>query len=139
MTTLATIAPHFNMPIKEAARKLNICQTVLKKICRDYGIQRWPARRVLAIERQVGKLADAIEDEKATMDQGNPLQRKARPRPYYLFDACTRTIMSSLRCFRCFGVAPPPYVLSRILSSSSPRTDGKRSLRIKRSRQWDCA
>lgn len=77
MTDLVTISKYFHLSIKDASRELNICQTVLKKICRAHGISRWPARRVGALERQVEKLANVIKDEKTEADYGNPLQRQA--------------------------------------------------------------
>jgi len=40
------LAHHFHKPIDVAAKDLNICATVLKKICRRHGLLRWPSRKV---------------------------------------------------------------------------------------------
>ena len=40
---------YFHLPIEEAARRLNICPTVMKKICRKNGVLRWPYRKVLLL------------------------------------------------------------------------------------------
>mmetsp|Transcript_6850 Transcript_6850/g.17531 ORF Transcript_6850/g.17531 Transcript_6850/m.17531 type:complete len:160 (-) Transcript_6850:108-587(-) len=46
-TQIEAIAQHFHKPINVAARDMNICATVLKKICRRHGLDRWPSRKVL--------------------------------------------------------------------------------------------
>lgn len=43
---LPAIAACFDRPITEAARALGTCTTNLKKVCRAYGITRWPYRKV---------------------------------------------------------------------------------------------
>lgn len=43
------LAMHFHCPISTAANMLGIGTTALKKICRQYGIPRWPHRKVNAI------------------------------------------------------------------------------------------
>jgi hypothetical protein len=46
----------FHLPISEAAMKLGICTTVIKKICRGYGIPRWPQRKVTALQKRIESL-----------------------------------------------------------------------------------
>lgn len=41
----------FNMPSEEAARHLGIGLTVLKRICRQYGVPRWPFRKIKSLDR----------------------------------------------------------------------------------------
>ena len=40
------LSKYFQMPEKEVAKKLGMCLTSLKKICRQNGINRWPYRKV---------------------------------------------------------------------------------------------
>lgn len=40
------IAKYFHLPLVEAAKKLQICTSSLKAICRKHGITRWPQRKV---------------------------------------------------------------------------------------------
>uniref|UniRef100_A0A6U6DVB2 RWP-RK domain-containing protein n=1 Tax=Guillardia theta TaxID=55529 RepID=A0A6U6DVB2_GUITH len=47
---------HFNMPLNEAARKLGICATAIKKVCRKMGIRQWPFQRLKPIQRRLAKL-----------------------------------------------------------------------------------
>jgi len=47
---------HFRLPINEAAKRLGVCVTVLKKQCRKYGVVRWPFRKLRSIDKLVQKL-----------------------------------------------------------------------------------
>lgn len=49
--TFEEISKFFHLKAEDAADKLGIGQTVLKKICRRHGISRWPFRRVAAVSR----------------------------------------------------------------------------------------
>lgn len=41
----------FGIPLAEAAVKLDICSTKLKRLCREYNIQQWPFRQVRSMKR----------------------------------------------------------------------------------------
>lgn len=43
---LSDVGRFFHLPIDEAARKLKLCPTVVKKICRREEMNRWPYRKV---------------------------------------------------------------------------------------------
>eukprot|EP00741_Cyanophora_paradoxa_P008380 tig00001304_g8107.t1 len=43
---LSRLQEHFALSIQAAAGKLGVCVTTLKKICRSYGIKRWPGRKL---------------------------------------------------------------------------------------------
>ena len=45
-TSIHQLSDYFHLPINVAGRELSICPTVLKKICRRHGLQRWPHRKV---------------------------------------------------------------------------------------------
>jgi hypothetical protein len=45
---LEELSKYFHMPEKAVAKELGICLTSLKKLCRSYGITRWPFRKVSA-------------------------------------------------------------------------------------------
>mmetsp|Transcript_41679 Transcript_41679/g.131396 ORF Transcript_41679/g.131396 Transcript_41679/m.131396 type:complete len:337 (+) Transcript_41679:854-1864(+) len=47
---------HFDMPLNDAARKLGICATAIKKVCRKMGIRQWPFQRLKPIQRRLAKL-----------------------------------------------------------------------------------
>lgn len=48
--TFEQVSRHFSMPIKQAARELNVGVTRLKKQCRKLGIPRWPHRKMKSLQ-----------------------------------------------------------------------------------------
>lgn len=42
----SVLQQHFHLPISQVAKELGVCATVLKKLCRQHGIPRWPHRKV---------------------------------------------------------------------------------------------
>ncbi|KAK9835194.1 hypothetical protein WJX81_005064 [Elliptochloris bilobata] len=49
--SLAELQAHFNLGLREAANRLGICPTTLKRACRRHGIQRWPRRQLAKLSR----------------------------------------------------------------------------------------
>jgi hypothetical protein len=43
--SLEDLKQHFHMNMEDAATKLKVSRSSLKRICRDYGIERWPCRK----------------------------------------------------------------------------------------------
>ncbi|KAG2257123.1 hypothetical protein Bca52824_076417 [Brassica carinata] len=56
-----TIALYYDMPIAQAAKELNIGLTLLKKKCRDLGIQRWPHRKRMSLKNLIKNVKDKLE------------------------------------------------------------------------------
>jgi hypothetical protein len=54
---LEQLRQYFDRPIHEAARKFDVCTTLLKKICRRHGIARWPHRKARMHRRRRGMRA----------------------------------------------------------------------------------
>jgi hypothetical protein len=50
------IRNHFHLPVIIAAKKLSVCDTVLKQMCREYGIMRWPHLKLKSIQNQIQSL-----------------------------------------------------------------------------------
>lgn len=50
------IRQYFNLPIREACKRLDIGETQLKKHCRKLGISVWPYRAVLATQEERGAI-----------------------------------------------------------------------------------
>lgn len=73
-TSVYEVAQHFHRPINEASRRLNICPTVLKKICRKAGLPRWPHRKLQSIHRELDKLRMLLDDNTQTEAQLQGLQ-----------------------------------------------------------------
>ncbi|KAH7690310.1 RWP-RK domain-containing protein [Dioscorea alata] len=47
---LQDLEKYFNLPIAEASKKLKVGLTVLKRKCREYGILRWPHRKIKSLD-----------------------------------------------------------------------------------------
>mmetsp|Transcript_47535 Transcript_47535/g.97176 ORF Transcript_47535/g.97176 Transcript_47535/m.97176 type:complete len:603 (+) Transcript_47535:387-2195(+) len=55
---LEELSQYFHLPEKAVAKELGICLTSLKKLCRSYGITRWPFRKLKSIQRTLAKVQD---------------------------------------------------------------------------------
>eukprot|EP00292_Cryptomonas_paramecium_P021814 CAMPEP_0113679964 /NCGR_PEP_ID=MMETSP0038_2-20120614/10984_1 /TAXON_ID=2898 /ORGANISM="Cryptomonas paramecium" /LENGTH=167 /DNA_ID=CAMNT_0000598149 /DNA_START=273 /DNA_END=772 /DNA_ORIENTATION=- /assembly_acc=CAM_ASM_000170 len=55
---LEELSKYFHLPEKAVAKELGICLTSLKKLCRSYGITRWPFRKLKSIQRSLAKAQD---------------------------------------------------------------------------------
>lgn len=54
--TIERLKPYFHLPIADAARELGVCPTLLKNICRDLGLPRWPYRQIRSLTNMIDKL-----------------------------------------------------------------------------------
>lgn len=54
--TLSDLVKYFDMPIAEASKKLNVGLTVLKRKCREFGIPRWPHRKIKSLDSLIQNL-----------------------------------------------------------------------------------
>ncbi len=74
---LDELSKYFNLPEKAVAKELGICLTSLKKLCRSYGITRWPFRKLKSLERTMRKVneTDTITDDAS--GNGTPVDGKA--------------------------------------------------------------
>ncbi|CAN6268910.1 unnamed protein product [Urochloa humidicola] len=61
--TLAEIAPYFHLPIREASKTLKIGVSILKRKCRNYGIPRWPHRKIKSLDSLIHDLEFVLEDD----------------------------------------------------------------------------
>ncbi|XP_024930473.3 uncharacterized protein LOC112491998 [Ziziphus jujuba] len=63
--TLMDLKEYLHLPIEEAARRMNVCPTVVKKICRRNGLTRWPHRKIKSIRKQISNLLPSLHSEDA--------------------------------------------------------------------------
>lgn len=44
---MSDLSTYFHLSVVDAAKKLGVSQTTLKKACRKFGLKRWPGRKVM--------------------------------------------------------------------------------------------
>lgn len=49
---------HFDKTLRKASEELGVSVTALKRVCKDYGIKRWPYRKILTLQALVHFLGD---------------------------------------------------------------------------------
>ena len=76
---------------------LGVCTTVLKKICREHGIKRWPQRKLQSINKMMASIECAMRNSSQSGDRIEPV----------LFT----TILISIDRIRCDWKSSAPAVL----------------------------
>ena len=64
--TYDVMQPFLAVPILEAARHLGVGLTILKRRCRQYGITRWPGRKLKSVNNiicRLSSMAAGVEDD----------------------------------------------------------------------------
>uniref|UniRef100_M1BYU1 RWP-RK domain containing protein n=1 Tax=Solanum tuberosum TaxID=4113 RepID=M1BYU1_SOLTU len=51
---------YLHLSIQEAGIKLNVCPTVMKRVCRRDGLRRWPSRKINSIKRKISKRQESL-------------------------------------------------------------------------------
>ena len=44
-TTIELLANNFHKPLAQVSKELEVCMTLIKRVCRKHGITRWPYRK----------------------------------------------------------------------------------------------
>ncbi|KAK9284798.1 hypothetical protein L1049_023975 [Liquidambar formosana] len=61
---LEDLAKYFDLPIVEASRNLKVGLTVLKRKCREFGIPRWPHRKIKSLDGLIRDLQEEAERQR---------------------------------------------------------------------------
>uniref|UniRef100_A0A0V0GMY9 Putative ovule protein n=1 Tax=Solanum chacoense TaxID=4108 RepID=A0A0V0GMY9_SOLCH len=51
---------YLHLSIQEAGIKLNVCPTVMKRVCRRDGLRRWPSRKINSIKKKISKRQESL-------------------------------------------------------------------------------
>lgn len=66
--SFSDLKAHFGYGLKEAAARLGICPTTLKRACRRNGITRWPCRQITKLNKAMTEIGAAGKDPKRVLD-----------------------------------------------------------------------
>mmetsp|Transcript_10742 Transcript_10742/g.15158 ORF Transcript_10742/g.15158 Transcript_10742/m.15158 type:complete len:483 (+) Transcript_10742:98-1546(+) len=58
---LADLERYYTQPLAEASKALGLSATMLKKVCRGFGIRRWPHRQLASIDRTIARFRERLE------------------------------------------------------------------------------
>lgn len=75
-----TLQQNFHLPISQVAKDLGVCATVLKKLCRQHGIPRWPHRKIKSLNKMIAVLeetkTESEEEEQQRLIELKALMKK---------------------------------------------------------------
>lgn len=57
---MTTLEQYLDIPLKTAAERMRVSVTTLKRICRKYGVKKWPHRQLQGIDRALAQLESRI-------------------------------------------------------------------------------
>ncbi|XP_057723487.1 protein RKD5-like [Arachis stenosperma] len=63
--TLSELVKYFDIPIVEASRRLNVGLTVLKRKCREFGIPRWPHRKIKSLDSLIHEIQEEANNQES--------------------------------------------------------------------------
>ncbi|CAN0153845.1 unnamed protein product, partial [Laminaria digitata] len=50
----------FHLPMEEAGKSWGVSTTIVKRVCRTFGIERWPYRQIQSARKRIDKLEEKL-------------------------------------------------------------------------------
>ena len=70
------LSGYLHLPEKAVAKKLGICLTSLKKVCRLHGITRWPYRKLKSLDKRIHKIESSLAAGEGGADEQASLRER---------------------------------------------------------------
>lgn len=102
------LSGYLHLPEKAVAKKLGICLTSLKKVCRLHGITRWPYRKLKSLDKRIHKIEASLAAGEGGADEQASLREKLDVRyiPSPSFGRCFRPSLALTPCARQAACLP---------------------------------
>lgn len=79
---------NFYLPMEEAGKRWGVSTTIIKRVCRKFGIERWPYRQIQSAQKKIAALEEMLRTRTRTPAE----QEKVKVCPDYshvvLLHAC---------------------------------------------------
>jgi len=81
--TEAVLRGHLHLPLQQVANKFGMCTTAFKKLCRRFGIAKWPHRQLRGIDKKIAALKaelnySTVDEESARRNLAALEEERAR-------------------------------------------------------------
>ena len=76
--SLEELRKYFYLPIQSVSKELGICTTILKKLCRNNNIQKWPYRQIKSLTCAIQSLEMAMLNSSVTEVDKHSMQTQIR-------------------------------------------------------------
>jgi hypothetical protein len=96
--SMIDISSQFNVPIIAASEELGISVSLIKKICREHGVRRWPRRKIVHLEQ---KIQTKEQLKPLTSHEGQMINAEIRLLKEQKIEATTFRIKKSLTKTTC--------------------------------------
>jgi hypothetical protein len=112
--SMAQVSCLYHLPINEAAASLGMCATVLKKMCRKNGVERWPYRKFKSLDSMIEAYEGLLHRDVTLACEITNLQQKrtmlmADPNlPFKSLVSKNETNAFNARVLRLQGIAASP-------------------------------
>lgn len=79
--TKEALQEHFHLPMEEAAHLWGVSTTIVKRVCRAFGIERWPYRQIQSARKRI----ETLQEKLRSSSRGEADRERLNVRYLYIF------------------------------------------------------
>lgn len=68
----------FHLPMEEAGKSWGVSTTIVKRVCRTFGIERWPYRQIQSARKRIDKLQEKLRAGGRTATEREKIKVRVR-------------------------------------------------------------